>query len=138
MAQCALCSSAKEVVLWRDTRCRVVPADDPDYTGYCRIVWQAHVKEMTDLTATDRGHLMLVVFTVEQVLRELMNPEKINLASLGNQVPHLHWHVIPRFVDDPHFPDPVWTTRKRDTIPIQLGRTVLAERLSRRLSTALR
>ena len=59
-----------------------------------------------------REHFMHVVFTVEQVLYELIKPDKINLASLGNQTPHLHWHVIPRFNDDAHFPDPVWAARK--------------------------
>jgi diadenosine tetraphosphate (Ap4A) HIT family hydrolase len=42
-----------------------------------------------------------------------MNPDKINLASLGNVVPHLHWHVIPRFADDAHFPSPVWAQAQR-------------------------
>jgi diadenosine tetraphosphate (Ap4A) HIT family hydrolase len=62
---------------------------------------------MTDLAESDRAHLMQIVFRVEQILREIMHPEKINLASLGNQVPHVHWHIIPRFTDDAHFPDPV-------------------------------
>jgi diadenosine tetraphosphate (Ap4A) HIT family hydrolase len=43
-------------------------------------------------------------------------PEKINLASLGNAVPHLHWHIIPRFSDDPHFPNAVWSTKLRDAV----------------------
>jgi diadenosine tetraphosphate (Ap4A) HIT family hydrolase len=47
------------------------------------------------------------------MLRRLLQPTKVNLASLGNQVPHLHWHVIPRFADDAHFPDPVWAPRRR-------------------------
>ena len=57
---------------------------------------------------------LLVVLAVERALRDTLRPEKINLASLGNQVPHLHWHVIPRFADDAHFPDPVWAARRRD------------------------
>jgi diadenosine tetraphosphate (Ap4A) HIT family hydrolase len=43
-----------------------------------------------------------------------MQPDKINLASLGNVVPHLHWHVIPRFADDAHFPSPIWASPQRD------------------------
>ena len=41
------------------------------------------------------------------------SPAKVNLASLGTQVPHLHWHVIPRFTDDPHYPQPIWSTARR-------------------------
>jgi diadenosine tetraphosphate (Ap4A) HIT family hydrolase len=51
---------------------------------------------------------MEVVFAVESVVREQLTPEKMNLASFGNAVPHLHWHVIPRFTDDPHFPQPAF------------------------------
>jgi diadenosine tetraphosphate (Ap4A) HIT family hydrolase len=56
------------------------------------------------------------VFQVERFLRDTLAPEKINLASLGNIVPHLHWHVIPRFTDDPHFPQPVWGGAVRENI----------------------
>jgi diadenosine tetraphosphate (Ap4A) HIT family hydrolase len=54
------------------------------------------------------------VFAVESVLREQLDPHKINLASLGNVVPHLHWHVIPRYTDDPHFPQPIWSNAQRE------------------------
>ena len=47
-------------------------------------------------------------------MRETMQPDKMNLASLGNMTPHVHWHVIPRFEDDAHFPTPVWATRQRE------------------------
>jgi hypothetical protein len=56
---------------------------------------------------------MNVVFAVEAAVREIARPDKINLASLGNVVPHLHWHVIPRWADDPHFPDAIWAAPRR-------------------------
>jgi len=71
------------------------------------------VKEMTDLSPDERARLMQAVFVVEDALRAVMHPAKVNLAALGNQVPHLHWHVIPRFADDAHFPDPVWAPARR-------------------------
>jgi diadenosine tetraphosphate (Ap4A) HIT family hydrolase len=49
-----------------------------------------------------------VLAILERCLRQHVSPDKINLASLGNQVPHLHWHVIARFAWDSHFPAPVW------------------------------
>lgn len=95
---------------------RVVSAGDPDYPGFLRVVWQEHVREVTDLAPVDRAHCLRVVFAVEQALRDTLRPDKINLASLGNQVPHLHWHVIPRFADDAHFPEPVWAARQRSGV----------------------
>jgi diadenosine tetraphosphate (Ap4A) HIT family hydrolase len=91
----------------------VVLVNEPEYAGFCRVIWQAHVREMTDLAPADRLYLMKVVFSVEQAMRVHLQPEKINLASLGNQAPHLHWHVIARFSDDAHFPDPIWAAPKR-------------------------
>jgi diadenosine tetraphosphate (Ap4A) HIT family hydrolase len=51
---------------------------------------------------------MRAVFLVESVQRNILQPHKINLAAFGNVVPHLHWHIIPRWEDDLHFPAPVW------------------------------
>jgi len=110
---CPLCTTEGQDILWQDALCRVIWVDDPDYPGFCRVILSAHVKEMTDLPETDRQRLMQVVFAVEAAVREVLNPDKVNLASLGNMVPHLHWHVIPRFADDRHFPDAIWATPKR-------------------------
>lgn len=113
---CELCERTGGELLWRDERCRVVHVDEPGYPGFCRVIWERHVKEMTDLSDDERIHLMEVVFAVESVLREQLAPDKVNLASLGNVVPHLHWHVIPRFADDPHFPKPIWAEAQRGVI----------------------
>lgn len=100
-------------MLWQDHAARVVLVDEPLYPGFCRVIWQAHVAEMTDLSASERRCLMERVFGVETALRRVLRPAKVNLASLGNQVPHLHWHVIPRFADDATFPDAVWAPARR-------------------------
>lgn len=118
MTPCPLCQTDGGSVLWRDAQCRVVRADEPDYPGFLRVILNAHVGEMTDLPAAEREALMRVVFACEAALREVMAPDKVNLASLGNVVPHLHWHVIPRFGDDPHFPNPVWGVRQRDKLRV--------------------
>ena len=113
-AGCELCVSPGGEVLWDDGFARVVLVGDADHPGFCRVILNAHCKEMTDLAQAQRARLMEVVFGVESILRELLTPQKINLASLGNVVPHLHWHVVPRFADDPHFPRPVWGAKVRD------------------------
>lgn len=129
---CPLCSRRGGEVLWQDEFCRVVLADEANYPGFCRVILNAHVKEMTELDAAARTRLMDVVYAVELSLRELLQPDKINLASLGNVVPHLHWHVIPRFLDDAHFPDAVWAAPRR------AGRRLTVDHLRDNLATALR
>ena len=114
---CIFCKDDGGEVLWRDDRCRIVLAAEPDFRGFCRVVWHAHVKEMTDLSEADRARLMNAVFATESALRRLLEPDKINLASLGNLTPHLHWHVIPRYRTDSRFPDPVWNPPRRASSP---------------------
>jgi diadenosine tetraphosphate (Ap4A) HIT family hydrolase len=110
---CVLCSANGENILWQDALCRVILVDEPAYPGFCRVILNTHIKEMTDLPSSDRSRLFAVVMAVEDAVRQVMKPDKINLATLGNVVPHLHWHVIPRFVDDAHFPNPIWGEIKR-------------------------
>jgi diadenosine tetraphosphate (Ap4A) HIT family hydrolase len=134
---CDLCDHDGGEILWRDSSCRVVYVDEPGYRGFCRVIWTLHVKEMTDLSEEARAHLMRVVFAVEAVLRDILRPHKLNLASLGNVTPHLHWHVIPRFSEDPHFPNPVWGARLRtpraasEPPPVDELRSALGRRLGR-------
>jgi len=123
---CPLCDETGGELVWQDAQLRVILAAEHEYPGFCRVIWQAHQAELSDLDAAERAHLMHVVVRVERVLREIMAPAKINLASLGNQVPHLHWHVIPRFADDAHFPSPVWAPKRHTVEP-----ALLAERAAR-------
>lgn len=116
MSSCELCAATSGDIVWQDALCRVMRVGGDEgkaFPGFCRVVWNAHVAEMTDLAGCDQRHLMNVVFATEAALRSLLHPDKINLASLGNVVPHLHWHVIPRWRDDSHFPLPIWRAAER-------------------------
>ena len=132
---CELCDHAGGEILWQDSRCRIILVADPDYPGLCRVIWHAHIREMSDLPAVERHHMMTVVFAVEQALRQTLAPDKINLASLGNVVPHLHWHIIPRYRDDRHFPNPIWGAALRESRPRQAAD--LAQTLRAALENAL-
>ena len=110
---CVFCQTIGGELLWQNALCRIVLVDDANYVGFCRVILNRHVKEMTDLTEAERIHLMQITFAVEQVLRDILQPSKINLASLGNKTPHIHWHVIPRFENDAHFPEAIWSAELR-------------------------
>ena len=135
---CELCVSDGGKLLWKNAFCRVVSVDDPDYPGFCRIILNRHVAEMTDLADDEQQELMRVVFAVEAVVREVVKPDKINLASLGNMVPHVHWHVIPRWRADRCFPNPIWAPTQRKAATIAAANnptrvTQLIEALAKRL-----
>jgi len=116
---------------------RVGGQEGLDYPGFCRVIWRSHIGEMSDLAGPDRRHLMALVFATESALRRLYAPEKINLASLGNLVPHLHWHVIPRFRDDPNFPAPIWSATGLARIPAAHRPLVSSLELQQAISLAL-
>ena len=113
MSDCPYCSNTTDQVIWNDGVTRVMYIDDSPFIGWCRVIWHDHALELTDLDEAERNCLMRTVFAVETGLRKLLSPAKINLASMGTAMPHVHWHIVPRFADDTHFPDPVWSTAKR-------------------------
>lgn len=136
--QCELCGNPGGEVICRHARYRVVLVDDANYPGFCRVVWNEHAAEMTDLAPADRALLMEAVWQVEQAVRDVMRPDKINIASFGNMVPHVHWHVIPRYRDDAHFPNPVWGEVRRAADPSGLAsRQALLPELRRRSLTSV-
>ena len=112
-----LCATAGGTLVWQGTHLRVIRADEAGFPAFYRVVWQGHVAEFSDLSPAERQHCMDAVVVVESALREFLQPTKINLAALGNVVPHLHWHVIARFEGDSHFPAPVWAAAVRDRVP---------------------
>ena len=118
---CKLLEAPGAALVWADHQLSVVAVDETEYPGFTRVVWNAHVKEMTDLAPLERTRVMDVVWAVEAAQRAIMGPEKINLASFGNMTPHVHWHVIPRYRDDAHFPNPTWAPAVRASTPEALA-----------------
>ena len=108
---CELCTSDGGELLFRADKFRVIAvggADGVAFQGYCRVVWNEHIRELTDLSSDDRGQFMNAVYRLESALRLSLAPDKMNVASLGNLTPHLHWHVIPRWTTDAAYPKPIW------------------------------
>lgn len=128
-AACPLCATAGGALVFQGEKLRVIRADEAGFPAFYRVIWNDHVAEFSDLDATNRGLCMAAVQVVEQALRAQLRPTKINLAALGNVVPHLHWHVIARFDWDTHFPAPVWcqALRTPDHAALALVHAGLAE-----------
>lgn len=118
---CPLCTTDGGLVVARTSQFRVVRVVDGEearrFPAFYRLIWATHVAEFSDLPVTDRHACMDAVTEIERVVRSLLSPTKVNLASLGNVVPHLHWHVIARFEGDSHFPAPIWAPAQREAEP---------------------
>jgi diadenosine tetraphosphate (Ap4A) HIT family hydrolase len=116
VAGCPLCDDTGGQLIHDADRFRVIRAAEAGFPALYRLVWRDHVREFSDLSQDDRVLCMDAVTVIEQCLREALAPTKINLATLGNVVPHLHWHVIARFDWDSHFPGPVWAGLQRERV----------------------
>ena len=110
---CPLCETDGGLLIYRNRQLRIIQANEAGFPAFYRVVWMRHVAEFSDLSPDERGICMNAVVVVEQVMRTQLQPQKVNLAALGNMVPHLHWHVIARFDWDSHFPAPVWSPPHR-------------------------
>lgn len=108
MDKCYFCLNAGGQILYHCDLYRIILVADEDYPGYLRIITNDHIKELSDLSNSNSIKLYEAVIHCEQIIRQIFNPDKVNIASLGNVTPHLHWHIIPRFKDDRHFPNPIW------------------------------
>lgn len=134
VGDCPLCREPGGLLVFQAPKFRVIRAQEPDFPALYRVVWQAHVAEWSDLSADDRALCMEAVAVVERAMRDNLRPDKINLAALGNMVPHLHWHVIARYRWDSRWPAPSWAPVQRDVpvatwSPISEGLAALDARL---------
>lgn len=82
--------------------------DDQFFAGWTVVVFQRHATELFHLAPTERIQLMEEVNTVATALAQAYGAKKINYELLGNQLPHIHWHIIPRLANDPDPMEPVW------------------------------
>ncbi len=137
MAGCELCEQEGGIPVFRNDALRVIRAQDTDHPAFYRVIWNAHVAEWTDLPPPDRSLIMQAVAKVETVLREHLKPTKVNLASLGNVVPHLHWHVIARFDWDARWPAPVWAPKQREVDDATSRLALTLPQLDERVASAL-
>jgi len=89
--------------------CYVQLNRDQFFPGYCLVFAKKHVTELFHLDPAMRAALMEEVNGVAAALAEVYRPSKMNYELLGNMVPHMHWHLVPRFIDDPLWPRPIWS-----------------------------
>lgn len=82
--------------------------DDQFFPGWTVLVLKRHVTELFGLSPAERQRLMEEVSAVSQILATAYDAKKMNYELLGNQLPHMHWHLIPRRPDDPAPLEPVW------------------------------
>ncbi len=81
---------------------------------WLKIFVQQEAKELTDCNPETQQEIFRVLIVLEKAMLDYFQPEKINIASFANYLPKVHWHIMARFKDDSHFPEPMWGEKQRD------------------------
>lgn len=81
---------------------------------WLKIFTQTPYKEMSEVPQEIRAEIYALLDLIEQEMLAYYKPAKINIASFGNYVPHVHWHIMARFKEDSYFPEPMWGTKQRE------------------------
>ena len=102
--------------------------DDQFFLGWTVVVFQRHATELFQLAPTERFQLIEEVNRVAKILAEVYQAKKMNYELLGNQLPHIHWHIIPRLLSDPAPLEPVW---RIPHCPLLLTGTALHDAVNR-------
>lgn len=131
-----------EDVVWRFPHGVALLGPWQFYHGYCLLVGQRHATELSELDDRERRAYLDEMCLLSRAIEDCFRPRKLNYELLGNQVPHLHWHLFPRYDHDPDALKPVWLAldwaerdaaerRRMETGPCD--RATTAEEIRRRL-----
>jgi len=81
---------------------------------WLKVFTQTPYKEMSEVPSQIKLEIYTLLDIIEKEMISYYNPVKINIASFGNYMPHVHWHIIARFAEDSYFPEPMWGKRQRE------------------------
>jgi diadenosine tetraphosphate (Ap4A) HIT family hydrolase len=81
---------------------------------WLKIFTQYPYKEMSEIPAEVRFEIYALLDLIEKEMLAYYKPKKINIASFGNYLPHVHWHIMARFEEDSFFPEPMWGIKQRE------------------------
>ena len=87
---------------------------EPSEVPWVKIFTQRAVKEFSQCSSEEKAEIFRAIDVVEKSMLDYFNADKINIASFGNMLPHVHWHVMARFEVDSYFPEPMWGTKQRE------------------------
>ena len=98
--------------LWHNDRLRLEV--EPSPIPWLKLFTQHPYKEMSEVPGEIKFEIYELLDIIEKEMLAYYQPDKINIASFGNYVPHVHWHIMARFKEDSYFPEPMWGTKQRD------------------------
>jgi ATP adenylyltransferase len=104
---------------------------DQRFRGYCLLVFDArHATELAELNDQEYGAFMNDLRRALRAIQQALRPDHMNCESLGNSNPHLHWHIVPRYQNDPRWGQPIWEGWPRNEFTVNRAALPQAEERS--------
>ncbi|MCD6654177.1 MAG: HIT family protein [Sulfurovum sp.] len=103
----------------------------PSEIPWLKIFTQHPYKEMSEVPQEIKNEIYRLLDIIEREMIAYYAPDKINIASFGNYLPHVHWHIMTRFAQDSYFPEPMWGTKQREAVLQLPSFEVFCDRLAR-------
>jgi diadenosine tetraphosphate (Ap4A) HIT family hydrolase len=100
---CVLCEKVanSESILIEEFKYSVLIVGDHQYfEGYCQLVLKEHIADLTDLANDIQSEFFKELMISAQAIRQAFSPARLNYSSLGNVVPHIHFHLFPRYQEE--------------------------------------
>lgn len=101
-----------EKIVWKNSNFYIQQHDNK--LPWLKLFTALKYKELSELPEDVKQQMYQLIETIERVMIEYYVPDKINIASFGNMLPHMHWHIIARFKNDPYFPKTTWEEATRE------------------------
>jgi len=95
-------------------------------------------KEFSECSRTEKEAIWNALDVIEKEMLEYFKPAKINIASFGNMLPRVHWHIMARFENDEYFPEPVWGIKQREGFALEAPMEPFLKRVKIELDSRLR
>ncbi|CAB5500549.1 HIT family protein [Bathymodiolus thermophilus thioautotrophic gill symbiont] len=93
----------------------VIVAIEPSEIPWIKVFTKRKIKEFSECTADEKREIFRIIDITEKLMLSYFNADKINIASFGNLLPQVHWHIMTRFETDSHFPEPMWGKKQRSS-----------------------
>ncbi|SFV80144.1 Diadenosine tetraphosphate (Ap4A) hydrolase and other HIT family hydrolases [hydrothermal vent metagenome] len=88
---------------------------EPSEIPWVKIFTKRKIKEFSECTMQEKTEIFRIIDIIEKSMLVYFDADKINIASFGNILPHVHWHVMARFEADSYFPEPMWGAKQRES-----------------------
>lgn len=88
---------------------------EPSEIPWVKVFTKRKIKEFSECTLEEKTEIFRIIDIIEKRMLDYFKADKINIASFGNMLPHVHWHVMARFKSDSFFPEPMWGQKQRES-----------------------